>query len=533
MKKAVSYICALLLVVFLCGTTALAVPVVTAAVNKATAQTGDTITVSGTAPADTWISIKGLDDEGSIVYFSAALSAGAGNYSHAFMVPEMADGTLTLVAGFGSTTASATVTVYTPSGGGGTGGGATQTDTDTQTTVSDDGKSTDTDVHGTTDSTGKTLKACLTSDDVKSLLDKASGSSGGLSGIKTITFDVDSAGSVTQVALDIPAASFKELADKTSAGVTVSTSLGSVTFNAKAVDSIAKAGTSGDVSISITKLDSSELPPAVKSAIGNRPVFDFTVTSGGKTVSSFGGGSATVSVPYTLAPGENPNKIVIYYISDSSALVKVKNCKYDPATGTVTFTTTHFSEFAVAYSDVSFTDVSGWYAEDVNFLAARGVMNGPGGGLFNPNATITRAEFVTILANMSGDDLTRDTSSSFGDVKTTDWFFGAVQWASAKGVASGFSGAFSPNATVTRQDIAVMLARYAEKVAAFTLPEAVTAVSFSDSGKIAPYARDAVSAMQRAGVISGNSDGSFAPAAPATRAEAAKMVAVLVRLMAG
>ena len=430
--------------------------------------------------------------------------------------------------------ASVTATFQQTGGGGGGGsGGGTQTGTETKTIVSDNGKSTDTTVTGTTDSTGKASEAAVTGDDVKGLLDQASHGSGGLTGVKNIEFDVKSAGSVTSVELNVPAASFKELADKTNAVVTVSTGVGAVTFNAKAVDAIAGAGSTGDVSISIARLDNASLPDNVKKTVGSHPVYDFTVTSGGKTVSSFGGGTAAVSVPYTLAPGENPNNIVIYFISDSGALVKVKNCKYDPATGTVTFTTSHFSRYAVGYSDVRFTDVSGWYADYVSFLAARGIMNGQGGGLFKPGAPITRAEFVTVLANMSGDELTVYTASSFSDVKTTDWFFRAAQWACDKGVASGYGGAFSPNAPVTRQDIAVMLARYAEKVAAFTLPETVAPISFTDRGKIAPYASAAVSTMQRAGVISGKDDGSFAPAAPATRAEAAKMVAVLVQLMAG
>jgi hypothetical protein len=123
------------------------------------------------------------------------------------------------------------------------------------------------------------------------------------------------------------------------------------------------------------------------------------------------------------------------------------------------------------------------------------------------------------------------TASSFSDVATTDWYFASVQWAYKNGVAAGSDGKFNPNATITRQDIAVMLARYADKVASYTLPRTNSVVTFTDSAKISSYASDAVTAMQQAGIISGNSDGSFAPTASATRAQAAKMVALLLKSM--
>ncbi|MPM64050.1 hypothetical protein SDC9_110936 [bioreactor metagenome] len=77
-----------------------------------------------------------------------------------------------------------------------------------------------------------------------------------------------------------------------------------------------------------------------------------------------------------------------------------------------------------------------------------------------------------------------------------------------------------------------MLARYADKVVGYTLPKTNSAVIFTDSVKVSAYASDAVTAMQQAGIITGNPDGSFAPTASATRAEASKMIAVLIQGMA-
>ena len=76
-----------------------------------------------------------------------------------------------------------------------------------------------------------------------------------------------------------------------------------------------------------------------------------------------------------------------------------------------------------------------------------------------------------------------------------------------------------------------MIARYAEKVTKYELPETAAAVTFTDSSEIASYASAAVTAMQRAEIISGNGDGSFAPKANATRAAAAKMIAAFLQNM--
>jgi len=113
MKRILSYVCVTLLMAVLFQTMALAADSITLSSSAATAQTGDTLTVSGKAAANTWITIRGLDSDGSIVCFSAVLSDASGDYSDSFKVPEMADGTLTLVAGYGSTTASVNVTVQT------------------------------------------------------------------------------------------------------------------------------------------------------------------------------------------------------------------------------------------------------------------------------------------------------------------------------------------------------------------------------------------------------------------------------------
>ena len=347
-----------------------------------------------------------------------------------------------------------------------------------------------------------------------------------------VEIKVSSAGSPSNISTTIPQASFDSLTAGGADALKISTAIGTVTMDSKALSAIS-GNTSADVTITVAQADSSvlTLSEADQKELAGRPIYTFSVTSGGKTVSEFGGGTATVSVPYTLGSGEDGSKVVIYYISDSGELTKVTDCVYDPTTKSVRFVTPHFSSYAVGYSNISFSDVSGWYADAVNFLVAREIISGTGDGTFDPNANITRAQFVTILAKLSGDSLSGYTSSSFTDVSASDWYFGAAQWAYENGVASGAAGRFDANATITRQDMAVMIARYAEKIAKYELPETADAVTFTDSGKIDSYASAAVTAMQRAEIISGNSDGSFAPKANATRAAAAKMIAAFLQNM--
>ncbi|MGN1007536.1 MAG: S-layer homology domain-containing protein, partial [Butyricicoccus sp.] len=180
---------------------------------------------------------------------------------------------------------------------------------------------------------------------------------------------------------------------------------------------------------------------------------------------------------------------------------------------------------------------SHWARDSIAFLAERKILNGTGGNTFSPDAPITRAQFVQMLAGLSGEDSAACVTDAFDDVKPGDWFAPAAAWAVEHGITAG-SGArtFSPNAQITRQDMAVMLARYVEQVAAAELPEKNSPLTFTDVSSIAAYARDAVSVMQTAGIISGISDGAsyrFAPTAQATRAQAAVMTAGLYRTLYG
>ena len=319
-------------------------------------------------------------------------------------------------------------------------------------------------------------------------------------------------------------AQLSELADSTNALLLINSPVGSVRFDADAVDSLASQAGTKDVTVKIAKVSSSELSSNYPDYVG-QTVYDITVSAGGSNITTFGGGEITVSVPYTPTQDELDNGIVIYYMS-ATGPVMVTDCSYDAETGMVSFVTNHLSKFAIGYISAA-GSATDWYAEYLDYLSARGILDPQ---TFSPNSNITRAEFVTILAAIDGADLSGYTSASFNDVSSSDAYFGAVEWAADNSIILGYDGNFKPNDSITRQDICTILMRYADLVD-FILPQKVEATSFTDQSDIASYADDAVSGMQQAGILDGFENGSFLPTNNTTQAQAAKIFTVLMQLM--
>ncbi|MBQ3225398.1 MAG: S-layer homology domain-containing protein [Oscillospiraceae bacterium] len=180
------------------------------------------------------------------------------------------------------------------------------------------------------------------------------------------------------------------------------------------------------------------------------------------------------------------------------------------------------------FSDVKEND---WFYNCVMTLADRNIISGMGNGIFAPQKNISRAQLATILANLANANLA-DTATPFEDVPESAWYAKAVSWAYTNGIVNGLTEkTFAPDANVTRQDMAVMIMRYADKVAKETLVESNAPAEFADDAEIAAYAKEAVYKMQRAGIIGGKPGNLFDAKAYATRAEASKMIFVLLNLL--
>ena len=173
----------------------------------------------------------------------------------------------------------------------------------------------------------------------------------------------------------------------------------------------------------------------------------------------------------------------------------------------------------------NFADVpsSHWAFDAIASLASKGYVSGRDGVNFDPESTITRAEFAKIIASVfsakpSGGTIT------FSDVSQNSWYYNEVISLSELGIILGdTNGNFNPNHNITRQDMAVIIERACTAFGITTNTNAQS-VSFTDSTLISGYARDAVESLSASGVINGMPDGSFNPMGTLTRAQACKVI---------
>ena len=175
-----------------------------------------------------------------------------------------------------------------------------------------------------------------------------------------------------------------------------------------------------------------------------------------------------------------------------------------------------------------FTDVaeSRWSYPYIREMYEAGVIDGMTPTTFEPAGNVTRAQFVKMLALLQSADVSAYASGPFTDVPGDAWYARYVNWAAANAIVNGTSETtFDPNAAISRQDMAVMLYRYAQQYG-IALPEQTTA-PFTDEGSVAAYALPAVQALHRAGVINGMPDGSFRPYDTATREQACAVLCTL------
>ena len=229
--------------------------------------------------------------------------------------------------------------------------------------------------------------------------------------------------------------------------------------------------------------------------------------------SSSGGGSITTTPPGAGGSGsggsggKNSGSTYVGIVSDGTST----GTEEDPTT-----------------ENAIFNDLAGseWAQESILALYNRGVVNGKGDGIFDPEGNVTRAEFVKMI--VAAFQLTADTQGTvFEDVAQTDWYYDVVRIGAVCGIVNGYGSTFGPNDMITREDAAVILTRAAQ-YAGISLSDG-TAAGFIDAGAISGYAVEAVGTMQANGIVSGMEDGSFQPQQNTTRAQASKMLYELLK----
>lgn len=175
------------------------------------------------------------------------------------------------------------------------------------------------------------------------------------------------------------------------------------------------------------------------------------------------------------------------------------------------------------YRYIDVTNPNKWYFEAVYYLRDYGLMFGIGNDTFSYDTPLTRAMFVTILGRLveKSGETTTGFSNPFHDVPAGRWYTQYVAWGADKDIVRGYSATkFGPNDPVTREQMAVLLVRYADYMD-IELKDDV-AITFSDAGSISVWARESVDRAVAAGLMQGH-QGMFKPLATATRAEVAQL----------
>ncbi|WP_139993568.1 S-layer homology domain-containing protein, partial [Paenibacillus paridis] len=271
--------------------------------------------------------------------------------------------------------------------------------------------------------------------------------------------------------------------------------------------------------------DKTGLSAEAKAAIGNRPFVELTLTLDGvQTPWNNPAAAVKLSIPYvpTAEELEDPEHIVIWYVDGSGNIIAVPSGRYNAKSGTVTFATTHFSDYAVAYVKKAFSDLSSveWARQSIEVLASKGIINGTVAGAYSPSARITRADYLVLLVKTLG--LTAEFEGNFADVKPDAYYYETLGVAKRLGLATGIGNdEFHPLENISRQDMMVLTARALEKAKQLKASgDLAILASFNDKGDIAEYAKASLAALVEEGLISGSGN-KLNPQAPTTRAEAA------------
>ena len=192
------------------------------------------------------------------------------------------------------------------------------------------------------------------------------------------------------------------------------------------------------------------------------------------------------------------------------------------------------SSTAAAKESVSsrFDDVRSahWFADAVEYVTENGIMNGTAADTFSPNAPATRAMLVTVLYRLAGSP---DTGAAHGftDLTRGAWYERAVVWAAENSIVDGVGSAqFAPNAHITREQLALILYRYAQHCG-LDVSAAEDLSGYADAQSVSPWAQAAMRWAVSAGLISGRSASALAPQSGATRAEIAQLLMSFAKLL--
>lgn len=357
------------------------------------------------------------------------------------------------------------------------------------------GSSTETSGPSTTVQDG-TASTVLSASDGSSLVREAAASQS-----DRVVIKPEVTGDVTRTEVSIPASTVSRLQSETNAALTVSAPIADVTIPNQALDTLSSAG--GTVNVATEQVDQAVV---------------LTLTAGGEKVEELPGG-LTLSVPVEDA---GPGTVAVLVHEDGTRETIRKSVVED---GMVNIPLNGSATVEIVDNSKEFTDVpsTNWAADAVAFASAHELFSGTSENTFSPNQPMSRGMLTTVLYNLEGrpeQDLTvQDLADGYSDISSDAWYAEGIAWAAENGIASGYAnGQFGPNDSITREQFAVMLWKYAGS------PGSDSQLDFTDADQISGYAQTALRWAAEKGILSGYTNGQLSPKGTATRAEAAQML---------
>ncbi len=413
-------------------------------------------------------------------------------------------------------------------------GGGSYTPTNSASVVVDGNTQTAGTVETTTQSGKTTTTVAISTDKLKSILESTANGT-------TVTIPITTGADTASGRLDGQAVKAMEAKDAT---LVIKTESASYTLPASEIkiDSVSeKLGEKvslGDITVNVTiSKPSDTTAKIVESASKNggyslvAPAVEFKVscTYGGRTVevSTF---NSYVERLVAIPNGVDPSKITTGVVVDPDGTthhvpteIIIVEGKYYAKINSLTN-----SVYSVIYNPVKFSDLENhWAKTSVNNMGSRLVVNGVGNNKYEPDRSITRAEFAAVMVKALGLEPGTGTNG-FDDVPASAWYCGYVATASSYGVIKGYnSKAFGPSDSITREQAMTMIAR-AMKITGLKLSLTESQISellagYADGANASSYAKESIAACLKAGIISGTSEKTLSPKDSVTRAEVAVM----------
>jgi hypothetical protein len=263
------------------------------------------------------------------------------------------------------------------------------------------------------------------------------------------------------------------------------------------------------------------------------PAITTPIYAGAASVSGTSADNASISLTVnngavqTVTAGSSGNWTVTVPALNTNGTISVTALVAGDTVSQAATATVQSMSTVPVFSDVP---TSYWAYDAINSLSVKDIVSGYPDGTFKPDASITRAEFATMLVKALGLN-TAGSTGQFTDVTTGDWCYGSVNTAVYASLTSGIGDhLFSPNDPITREQMAVMVAK-----ALGTNAPAVDRTelnAFSDRSAVSSWAVTGMEDVVKAGILSGMHDGTLAPKAEATRAQAAAMIYKLLTVLA-